>query len=131
MKKPSLIIPLALIIIGAIWFLNATHILPATSVMIAIGLAIAGVAVIAMDGLNKQSVVAGPFLVYLGAAIYLRTQEFLPLSPLLALGMMVLGMLLLLARSNIVPPKIYQHGVRIDPNAVRAPQAPQPPRDER
>ena len=59
-----------------------------------------------MDGINKQSVVAGPLLVYIGAAVYLKSQYLLGYSPLMALGMMVLGCLLLLSRSSLVPYKM-------------------------
>ena len=59
-----------------------------------------------MDGINKQSVVAGPLLVYIGAAVYLKSQYLLGYSPLVALGMMVLGCLLLLSRSSLVPYKM-------------------------
>nr|WP_301286331.1 hypothetical protein [Neisseria perflava] len=97
--------PLFLIIFGAVWFLKTTGILPATATLIAIGLAVAGIAVLVMDGINKQSVISGPILVYIGAAVYLRTQYWFPYSPLIALGMMVLGFLLLLSRSDLVPEK--------------------------
>lgn len=104
MKQPSLFLPLALVIIGAIWFLKSTHILPATSVMVAAGLVIGGVAVLVLEGINKQSIVAGPFLMYCGAAVYGYSQQtpFHSIKPLIALGMMVLGLLLLLSRSNFI-----------------------------
>ena len=50
--------------------------------------------------------VAGPLLVYIGAAVYLKSQYLLGYSPLMALGMMVLGCLLLLSRSSLVPYKM-------------------------
>ena len=71
-----------------------------------IALAVAGIVVLVMDGINKQSVVAGPLLVYIGAAVYLKSQYLLGYSPLMALGMMVLGCLLLLSRSSLVPYKM-------------------------
>lgn len=105
MKSASLTLPLLLIIIGAIWFLKTTNILPATSTMAAIGLAVVGVVVMVADGINKQSIVAGPILIYLGAAIYAHSEYQLGYAPLLAMGMMVLGCLMLLARSDLVPHK--------------------------
>lgn len=106
MRQSSLIFPLFLIIAGAIWFLKATDILPATSTLIAIALIVGGLCVLVMDGINKQSIVAGPMLIYIGTAIYLKSQELLSSSPLIALGMMTAGCLLLLSRSNIVPYKL-------------------------
>ena len=88
------------------WFLKTTDILPATATLVSIALAVAGIVVLVMDGINKQSVVAGPLLVYIGAAVYLKSQYLLGYSPLVALGMMVLGCLLLLSRSSLVPYKM-------------------------
>ena len=88
------------------WFLKTTGILPATATLVSIALAVAGIVVLVMDGINKQSVVAGPLLVYIGAAVYLKSQYLLGYSPLMALGMMVLGCLLLLSRSSLVPYKM-------------------------
>ena len=105
MSRPSLFLPLFLIIFGAIWFLRATDILPATSTMIAGALIILGLAVLIMDGINKQSIVSGPMLVYIGTAIYLQMSYWIYLSPLLAIGMVVLGCLLLLSRSDMIPEK--------------------------
>ena len=106
MPQPSLFLPLFLIIAGALWFLKTTDILPATATLVSIALAVAGIVVLVMDGINKQSVVAGPLLVYIGAAVYLKSQYLLGYSPLVALGMMVLGCLLLLSRSSLVPYKM-------------------------
>ena len=106
MPQPSLFLPLFLIIAGAVWFLKTTGILPATATLVSIALAVAGIVVLVMDGINKQSVVAGPLLVYIGAAVYLKSLYLLGYSPLMALGMMVLGCLLLLSRSSLVPYKM-------------------------
>ncbi|MGF6146978.1 Uncharacterised protein [Kingella potus] len=105
MRQSSLFFPLLLITVGAAWFLKTTDILPATSTMIAIGLAAFGILVPLTDGINKQSVVAGPLLIYCGAAVYLHSEYQTALSPLTAFGMMVLGCLLLLSRSSLIPYK--------------------------
>ncbi len=108
MRQSSLFLPLFLIIAGAVWFLKATDILPATATLIAAALFISGIVVLLMDGLNKQSVIAGPLLMYIGAAVYVHSQYFFSLSPLIALGMMILGCLLLLSRSDWVPYKQHR-----------------------
>lgn len=105
MRQASLALPLFLILFGAVWFLKTTGILPPTATLIAAGLAIAGVAVLFIDGVNKQSIVSGPMLMYIGAAVYLKHHYWLGYSPLIALGMVVLGVLLLLSRSSLVPHK--------------------------
>lgn len=105
MPRSSLFLPLFLIIAGSVWFLKTTDILPATSTMISGGMVLAGIAVIVADGINKQSIVSGPLLAYIGTATYLYSHYFLALSPLVAAGMVILGCLLLLSRSNMIPDK--------------------------
>lgn len=101
--RQSITFPLILIVGGAVWFLKATDILPATSTLIAAALFVVGIVILFADGINKHSIVAGPLLMYLGGAIYLRNEYFISFSPLLALGTMLAGGLMLLARSNMVP----------------------------
>ena len=113
MPQPSLFLPLFLIIAGAVWFLKTTDILPATATLVSIALAVAGIVVLVMDGINKQSIISGPILMYIGAAIYLRTEYWFAYSPLIALGMMVLGCLLLLSRSSMIPYKMPKHPDRL------------------
>ena len=108
MSRSSLFLPLFLIIFGSVWFLKTMDILPATSTIVSAGMVVAGIAVLVMDGVNKQSIVSGTLLVYIGAAVYMHNQYWLGYSPLVALGMMVLGCLLLLSRSDMVPYKQHK-----------------------
>ncbi|MDO4696063.1 MAG: hypothetical protein Q4A49_00785 [Neisseria sp.] len=101
--RQSVTFPLILIVGGAIWFLKAADILPATSTLISAALVIVGFVILVADGINKHSVVAAPLLMYLGGAIYLRNEYFFAFSPLFALGMMLAGCLMLLARSSMIP----------------------------
>ena len=105
MSRPSPFSAFIFDYLWRVWFLRATDILPATSTMIAGALIILGFAVLIMDGINKQSIVSGPILVYIGTAIYLHMSYWIYLSPLLAIGMVVLGCLLLLSRSDMIPEK--------------------------
>lgn len=113
MRQASLALPLFLILFGAVWFLKTTGILPPTATLIAFGLGIAGAAVLIIDGVNKQSIVSGPMLMYIGAAVYLKHHYWIGYSPLIALGMVVLGFLLLLSRSNIIPYKMPKQPDRL------------------
>ena len=105
MKQSSLFLPIVLIIFGAVWFLSSTDILPTTATLLALALVLGGLALLLLDGINTQSIVHGPMLMYIGAAVYLRNQMFINTAPLAALGMM------LLARSGIVPQKYGAHGI--------------------
>ncbi|MBP6117215.1 MAG: hypothetical protein KBC57_01575 [Neisseriaceae bacterium] len=105
MKTPTLALPLVLIVLGTLWFLKTTDILPATSSLIAIFLVVAGIVVLIVDGFNKQTVVWGPFLMYCGLAVYLVKSHYMTYSPILALGLVILGVFMLIARSEHIPYK--------------------------
>lgn len=105
MKQPSLFFPLFLIVVGAIWLLRSMGWFPATSVIIAAVLVITGILTLLLDGINKQSVVSAPLLMYIGSVLYAVSEEGYMLKPLIAFGMIFAGCLMLLARSQAVPPK--------------------------
>lgn len=105
MHSRSLFLPLFLIVIGSLWFLKSTALMPDTSSIIAVAFGVLGLLVMLMDGINKQSIVAGPLMVYIGAAVYLYYEEFFKLSHIFSVGMVWLGLLLLFSRSSIVPDK--------------------------
>ena len=82
MKQPSLFFPLLLIIVGGLWFLNSMDWFPATASIVAALFFIAGCLILLLDGINKQSIVQGPLLMYVGAAVYLIEHENAARSPL-------------------------------------------------
>ena len=109
MRSRSLFIPLFLIVMGSLWFIKSIDLMPETSSIIAIGLAGLGMVVLVTDGINKQSIMAGVFLMFLGPALYLYNEEWFRISHMLLVGMVVLGSLLLLSRSGMVPDKYARH----------------------
>ena len=110
MKQSSLAMPLFLIIAGVLWFLKSMDLLPRKGNIIAFALAAAGVLVFILDGVNKQSVVSAPLLMYIGLSIYLTGKYGYGVKPFIALGMVLSGCLMLLARSNAVPSKSQPSG---------------------
>ena len=105
MKQPSLMMPLFLIIVGVLWFLKSIDLFPSTANIIAFALAASGVLVLLFDGINKQSVVSAPLLVYIGSVLYAVNAYGYATAPFIALGMIGAGCLMLLARSSIIPAK--------------------------
>ncbi|MBV8680577.1 MAG: hypothetical protein JO338_09030 [Aquitalea sp.] len=101
--KKSAALPITLICLGSVWFLKSTALLPNTSTLLALLLAAAGCLLLIIDGFNKSTLVSCPLLIYAGAAIYLRDNSGLQLSHLLSLGMVLAGLLMLLARSKRIP----------------------------
>ena len=96
-------LPIVLICLGSVWFLKSTSLLPNTSTLLALLLAAAGVLLFVVDGFNKSTLVTSPLLVYAGGAIYLYDNLGLRPSHLLSFGMIIAGLLMLLARSEQVP----------------------------
>lgn len=109
MRPSSLFFPLFLIIVGALWFLRSMDWFPDTAIIIAFVLTAAGVLVLVFDGINKQSFVSAPLLMYIGGAIYVAHEYEYSTSILCAVGMMFIGCLMLIARSDAVPLKRSRH----------------------
>ena len=103
--RPSATFPLLLIVLGTLWFLHSSALLPDSTTLLAILLAGAGVALLAIDGVNKSTLVASPLMVYAGAAVWLYRHWALQLSHVLSLGMVLAGLLMLIARSDRIPDK--------------------------
>ena len=107
MKKPSAFLPIACIVIGGLWFLRSMGLIPTTISIFAFAFIGIGVAIFLLEGLTKSSIVTAPMFIYLGIAIYMIQNyryEFRP-SAATGLGLFVLGILLLLARSDAIPEK--------------------------
>lgn len=101
--KTSAALPILLITLGSLWFLKSTYLLPETSTMLALLLAASGIVLFVIDGFNKSSLVTSPMLMYGGAAVYLYDSAGLRMSHVLSLGMVLMGILLLMARSDRIP----------------------------
>ena len=95
--------PILLITLGVLWFLHSTELLPNTRSLLALGLACAGLALLLLDGLNKSTLVATPMLGFAALAVYGLDRFGLPFSVWASCGMVLLGLLLLAARSSAVP----------------------------
>ena len=101
--KSSAFLPLVLIVLGVLWFLKSSALLPDTTTLLALMLAASGVVLLVVDGLTKSTLVTAPMLMYAGVAVYLFDEDKLRLSHMLSLGMILLGLLMLIARSERIP----------------------------
>jgi len=101
--KSSAFLPLVLIVLGVLWFLKSSALLPDTTTLLALMLAASGVVLLVVDGLTKSTLVTAPMLMYAGVAVYLFDEDKLRLSHMLSLGMVLLGVLMLIARSERIP----------------------------
>lgn len=103
--RPGATFPLILILLGSLWFLHSTALLPDSHTVLALLLTGTGIALLFIDGFNKSTLVSCPLLVYAGAAVWLYHETILRLSHVLSLGMVLAGLLLLIARSHHIPEK--------------------------
>jgi uncharacterized membrane protein YqjE len=97
--------PITLIIIGVlgvIWYLGWV---PDFDAITSIALILGGIAILAMDGITKSSVVLGPTLIAVGIAWWLHDQYRLRWTLLVSVLLIVIGGLMLLARSPKIPEK--------------------------
>ncbi|QMT31269.1 hypothetical protein [Alysiella filiformis] len=105
MRTSSMLLPLFLIVAGVLWLLKSMDWFPSTAMIVAYGLVATGLLLLIFDGINKQSIVSAPLLMYVGGAIYARHEYLIATSPLIAIGMIFSGCLMLLSRSSMVPYK--------------------------
>ena len=96
-------IPVALIVIGIAWLLEEFHFFPEVSWLWISGFIAGGVAILVLDGINKNSVVTGPLLIGAGVTTFIRQHFDLSLHMQLPALMILLGVLMLIARSPAIP----------------------------
>lgn len=95
--------PIVLIAVGGLWLLHNLDWIPDTRWIAAWVLVIAGVAVLALEGLTKKSVIGGPLMIGLGLLWMLRLKAFIELDVVLPCALILLGALMLLARHPAIP----------------------------
>jgi hypothetical protein len=97
--------PLILIVFGAAWLAHEAGWFYEWHALFAIALIVIGIAIPVTEGLNQKSVVAGPMLVYCGAAWLGLRYGHISENFVWPLGVVILGVLLLVARSPVVAPR--------------------------
>lgn len=96
-------LPLLLILFGAIWLAHVMGLVPELRAIGGLALIVAGIAVLAIEGINKRSVVSGPMLMF-GGAVWLGSQHgYLSRDLVAPLFLIVLGACLFIARLPGVP----------------------------
>jgi hypothetical protein len=103
MKDASL--PITLIIVGLVWLVWHFRLFPDIDWVIALGFIAGGIAVMVFDGINKNSIVIGPILIAMGGAWALNDRYRVSWSLLIPGLLVLLGVLMLIARSAAIPEK--------------------------
>lgn len=101
--QKSAFIPILLIAAGAGWLLKMQGMAPSLRGIMAALLALCAIVYLLSGGVNKESVVLAPMLLYVSACLGLPLFQLFSLSFEIAAGMVLLGVLMLLARLDAVP----------------------------
>lgn len=102
-SRQPLILAISLIVLGAGWLLNNLRITPDVNWVWTLGLGIAGIAFVVTGGINKVTIILGPFLVVASVLSYLRQSERLDAAYEMPGLTALLGVLLLVAHIRTVP----------------------------
>jgi hypothetical protein len=96
-------LPITLIIVGSAWLLWYFRLFPDIDWIIAAALFVGGIAILFLDGITKNSIVAGPFLITSGIAWALHDRWHVTWFVLLPTLLILLGVLMLIARRPNIP----------------------------
>ena len=102
-NQKSAFIPILLIAAGAGWPPKSQGMAPSLRGIMAAFLALCAIIYLLSGGFNKESVVLAPMLLYVAACLGLPLFQAFSLSFEIAAGMVLLGVLMLLARLDAVP----------------------------
>ncbi|MGA2550247.1 MAG: hypothetical protein ABSF50_08860 [Burkholderiaceae bacterium] len=97
------VFPVILILFGAAWLARELGWFHQIHLVLAVGLIVLGIAILLGEGINRSTVVTGPFLIYVGAAWLIHDQALVPDQVLWPVGVIVLGVLLFVARLPSIP----------------------------
>lgn len=99
----TLIVPGCLIVVGTGWLLTNLGIVPGIDWVWTLGLLAIGLITFAVAGVDKLTVVVGPFFVAASCLSFLRQASILTLDVELPILVIWLGVLLLIIRSPAIP----------------------------
>lgn len=101
--KKTLVVPLLLITLGVGWLLTTLGITPAIDWIWTLGLAMVGLLAFGFGGVDKVTVVVGPFFMITSLLSILRQTDRLPFNVEVPMLVILSGVLMLIARSPLIP----------------------------
>jgi hypothetical protein len=97
------VVPLLVIVLGVTWLLNVLKILPGVDWIWTVGLAAVGILMLAVGGINKLTVVVGPFFMAASVCSILRQTGRLELDKEIPILTIIVGCLLLFVQLLDLP----------------------------
>ena len=102
-RLQSIVISLVTIALGTAWLLNTLDIIPGVNWIWTVGLGLAGVLLLAMGGVNRLTIVTGPFLLVASVFSVLRQTGRLHVDQEVPSLVIVLGVLMLISQVAPLP----------------------------
>ncbi len=102
--QSAIVVPLLIITVGVGWLLTVLHVLPGVNWVWVLALGVTGLLVLVLGGLNKVSVVVGPFLILATFFSLLRQTGRLNMDVEVPLLVISAGILMLVSRLAPLPP---------------------------
>ena len=101
--KSALVIPILIITVGLGWLLTVQEIMPGVDWIWTLGLAAIGILALVVRGIDKRSVIIGPFCLTASVLSLLRQQEVVRVAQEGPILLIAYGVLLLIAQSPAIP----------------------------
>ena len=102
-EKKTLFVPVLLIVLGTGWLLTAMGVMPQVDWAWTLAVAAVGVLAFVLGGIDKVTVVVGPFFIVASCLSLLRQTGRMSIDKEVPLLVITAGVLLLLARINSIP----------------------------
>jgi len=99
----KLIVPVLTVIVGVTWLLNVLEIMPGVDWMWTVGLASVGILTLVVGGVNKLTIVTGPFLMVASVCSLLRQTNRLVVDREIPILVIILGVLMLISQLSGLP----------------------------
>ena len=103
-NRASIAVPILIITVGVGWLLTAHNVIPGVNWLWVLGLGVVGVLILALGGIDKVTVVLGPFLVTATFLSLLRQTERITVDTEVPCLVIAAGLLMLISRFLPVPP---------------------------
>ena len=102
-RRHSIAAPLLIITVGTGWLLTAHNVIPGVNWIWVLGLAVVGVLILVVGGLDKVTAVVGPFLIIATVFSLLRQTERISIDTEVPSLVIVAGVLMLVVRFLPLP----------------------------
>jgi hypothetical protein len=102
-SKAPLVIPVMIIVVGVGWLLTAQGVNPGINWIWTLGLGVIGILTFVVSGIDKLTVVVGPFFLLASALSVLRQTDNLRLDMEVPVLVISIGVLLLVAQLPVIP----------------------------